>query len=605
MPDRPGLDDDEAVKSLIALWRDGAADLQARQATVKRRILRELSGDVNENTLLRLKNQLGRLAELESVAVTIADDLAQGTAEWINHGGLDKVYAAGGARGATRRLPFSFSTPHRAAVDVLSRDLFDDVLVATRFIEDDAKRWIRNVGREMTGLKLTSGTPAKAQARRFKAEMEAVLGPKMGAITYRDGSRHSFGEYGEMLMRTKTGVAYNVGTLNQGRLAGIEFYELLDGAKCGLTSHHDDQLANGLIVDYATAMAYPLAHPNCRRSTNPRPEVKSGTRLSDVPSVQSPGARADQAAFEAAMRAQSARKAKAGRRARRPRRARGASSPTKGAKPAVRAPEPVLVSRSVGIPAAERVRFATSAAKKRLGPGVDAVGKVHRIRPNTPEIEMQWATGGKAKGGHFTPWTSGPKPRRPSRSILSKKGKTAYSEAYEEYRENLVDWHEATNRPEIRVIKRKGEAEGSHLISLWHEMGHWHDFDFSDGLDADTFIKRAQDLGQYSTLGGANMGAVEREALRGFFDAAEKSKGLREIPGLPYPDDYKTYLLDPREVWARAYSQWMADQVGDPGALRQIADQVANHPGQHWDAEDFAPLGEAIEKVLRAQGVMD
>lgn len=336
MPPRPGLDDDAALEALIRAWVDGASDLQSRLDRVFSRIRAELSADVvNQNTVFRLQEQARRLTELRGTAVAIVDDLANETQDWIRGGGPERVYIAGAAASG---LPFSFTQPHRAAVEVLSKDLYDDVLTATRFVEDDAKRWIREVGRQLAGFKLTGGVPVKTQARRFESEMRQRFEKEgIGKVVYRDGSRHSFGEYAEMQLRTKTGVMYNTGTLNTSRLLGIDVFELLDGAECGLTSHYDPEKANGKLVSGAFALAYPLSHPNCRRSIVPRPDVKSPDDR--FTSVQSPEARADQAAFEKALRAQqSQRQARgASRRSQRPTRT---SRTTRPARPTRTAPKP-------------------------------------------------------------------------------------------------------------------------------------------------------------------------------------------------------------------------------------------------------------------------
>jgi hypothetical protein len=175
-------------------------------------------------------------------------------------------------------------------------------------VDADAKSFVRRVSRQLTGFKLTSGTPAKAQARRLAADLRTEFGRRgIGNVTYANGARHSFGEYAEMLLRTKTGVAYNQGTLNHSRANGIQVFEILDGSECGLTSHYDPEKANGRLVTLEFAQAFPLAHPNCRRAIAPRPDVASVDEPG-VRSVVSDEARKDQTAFEQALKAQTAAK---------------------------------------------------------------------------------------------------------------------------------------------------------------------------------------------------------------------------------------------------------------------------------------------------------
>lgn len=271
MADRAGLDDNEALNALIDLWRDGQEDLDARLADVWRQIRAAKSAGTDEAIVNRLRAQGARLAALGDVSEAILDDLIQGTDDWLQLsagraavGGMSTVYVPGAEVAAQATgLPFAFTMPHRAAVEVLAQDTFNDVLARTRHIERDDKRWIRRVSRRLNGLQLTGGRTAVEQARRLERELASEFRRRgIGAITYADGSRHGFGEYAEMLLRTKSSQAYNQGTINHSRQAGIQFMEILDGADCGLVSHRDPQLANGLIVPMAIASAFPLAHPN-------------------------------------------------------------------------------------------------------------------------------------------------------------------------------------------------------------------------------------------------------------------------------------------------------------------------------------------------------
>jgi len=321
MPHRPGVDDNQTLQALIDVWRKAADSIDQRLAQVFARIRRELAGEViNRNTIQRLRAQADRL---DGLAVQIERQMArltEATTEWAATG-LRDIYAAGaGVTAVATGVPFAFTAPHVAAMEALSADLFGDVLTATRFVTTDAKRFARRVGRELSVVKVGTGVPVKAGARDLASELADGFERRgMGAVVYRDGSRHSFGEYAEMLLRTKTGVAYNSGTTNHARALGIQFYELLDGSMCGLTSHNDPMLANGLIVDADTAASWPLAHPGCRRAINPRPDL-TPDNVGEAVSVQAPESRADQAAFERALAAQ--QQARAGRRERRQRRAR-------------------------------------------------------------------------------------------------------------------------------------------------------------------------------------------------------------------------------------------------------------------------------------------
>lgn len=302
MAHRPGLDDDAALAELLRLWRSGQILLESRQADIVAR-LRELDRDGVDNRLVerRLRLQLTRLRGLENAAVVEMANIRAKTSRWVASGGVAGIYEAG-AIAAVGATGFSWVQPHLAAVALLSQDLFDDVLALTFHVEDSTKLWVRRLSRELTVAKLTGGRTAREVAREFADQVrDDVTLRRVGGVTYRNGAVHGFGEYADMLVRTKTGTVYNLGGLNNGKLAGIEYYEVFDGFSCQWYSHNEGPMANGMIVDYATAFDNPLSHPGCVRSFGARPDVKVGDDLDSVESLVSEDSRADQRAFEASL----------------------------------------------------------------------------------------------------------------------------------------------------------------------------------------------------------------------------------------------------------------------------------------------------------------
>lgn len=303
MPHRPGLDDHAELTRLLSLWANTREDLEGQLLRVLAEVEDLTRRDLNPIRRRRLRILARDLDDLAGVAQDMVDGLAQSTRAWLGQPYLGEIYAAGGAL-----VPgFTFSATHQAAVDVIAQDLMGRALGRTSFVEAEAKRWVRRVSREMVGYQATQGQPAATVSRRFVKRLRAEFTARgIVGVTYRDGSRHSFMEYGEMLIRTQSGKAYNIGTLNAGRQAGIEFYEILDGSQCGLTGHRSTPLANGLIVPMQVALDWPLSHPNCRRSINPRPDIRTPGQA-DVTSVQAPDSRLDQATFERALARQTQR----------------------------------------------------------------------------------------------------------------------------------------------------------------------------------------------------------------------------------------------------------------------------------------------------------
>lgn len=194
--------------------------------------------------------------------------------EWVTTE-LVRPYALGAAAGAVELAESAaavWTLLPQEAISRIATDTLDDLLKATRHVRRTTKTLIRAIAKDQILAKLTQGRTAVDAGRRM-AKLVEERG--IHAIRYADGSRHGLKEYAEMLVRTKTGEAYNLGTLEAQEALGVEFWECFDGADCGLTKHSDSRKALGMIVDKDTALKYPLSHPNCRRSWGARPDVQT------------------------------------------------------------------------------------------------------------------------------------------------------------------------------------------------------------------------------------------------------------------------------------------------------------------------------------------
>ncbi|MFB6782679.1 hypothetical protein ACFCX0_36250 [Streptomyces sp. NPDC056352] len=65
-------------------------------------------------------------------------------------------------------------------------------------------------------------------------------------------------------------MAYNSGTLNRAREAGVQFMQVLDGAGCGWTSHQEPDKAAGTLRTVEDAAAWPIP-PAVRAGIRSRP----------------------------------------------------------------------------------------------------------------------------------------------------------------------------------------------------------------------------------------------------------------------------------------------------------------------------------------------
>lgn len=158
-------------------------------------------------------------------------------------------------------------------------------------------------------------------------------------------------------------------------------------------------------------------------------------------------------------------------------------------------------------------------------------------------------------------------------------------------------------------------AKSTQASVFTHEFGHY--FDHQDFGKARVFSSEEAARG------------VEGAVLEEWWKAVSDSEAIKTLQGLrPRKDnpvlslthvmedgrvidlrvdhDYVRYLLDPREVFARSYAQWIATETGDAGLLKEILEDetFGPYPGQ-WSTEDFAPIAKAFRKVFKAAGLIE
>jgi hypothetical protein len=66
---------------------------------------------------------------------------------------------------------------------------------------------------------------------------------------------------------------------------------------------------------------------------------------------------------------------------------------------------------------------------------------------------------------------------------------------------------------------------------------------------------------------------------------------------------YFKYLANLKEVWARAYSQWVATKAGGR-LLKELKQEMADGFTAQWDDDEFEAIGAAVEALLREKGML-
>lgn len=159
------------------------------------------------------------------------------------------------------------------------------------------------------------------------------------------------------------------------------------------------------------------------------------------------------------------------------------------------------------------------------------------------------------------------------------------------------------------------------LITALHELGHFIDH---KGLGEDT-ARFASGVAWHEggdlkplmeALYNSEAGKMLR-VMQGWkdglpFAVVELENG--DLQGFQVDKTRVAYYLDPREIFARAYAQWIATRSGNIEALRQLArardaqpnvtlriGQAKTYPRQ-WEDTDFAPIAKAFDDYFEALG---
>lgn len=135
-------------------------------------------------------------------------------------------------------------------------------------------------------------------------------------------------------------------------------------------------------------------------------------------------------------------------------------------------------------------------------------------------------------------------------------------------------------------------------FTLVHEVGHYLDHQ-ALGVAPGTFASAAGELCEL--LDSLEMTDAVRELRR---LERQAPIALSDVGGLAVilDDDDFAYLLEPEELFARSYAQYVAVRSGDPTLLRDLlAAQRIVYP-QQWKDRDFEAVAAAFDEVLEALG---
>ncbi len=132
------------------------------------------------------------------------------------------------------------------------------------------------------------------------------------------------------------------------------------------------------------------------------------------------------------------------------------------------------------------------------------------------------------------------------------------------------------------------------MLTIIHELGHWIDH------------KVLQSRTHFASMQGRHAG----DPMHEWWQAVQASESVQKIQGwkLARGSDLKKhqeYLLQPWELWARSYAQFVAEESGQPEAnawLDKIRSGKTGYVAQsQWSAQDFAPIRTAMRRLFAAK----
>ena len=167
-------------------------------------------------------------------------------------------------------------------------------------------------------------------------------------------------------------------------------------------------------------------------------------------------------------------------------------------------------------------------------------------------------------------------------------------------------------KSEVTHIEKNGSTNGQYRpftneittfkeqqipITYTHEIGHWIDYRGFKGIpEAEPPMKGNKVSASYSPL------------FKQFIKIAKNTSKYQEIKNnIWLANSTKKYLLSNHEIFARAYSQYIAVKSNDAEMLAVLKNRQGKwvngkpYPNQ-WDDDDFIPLFDEIENIFKKVG---
>ena len=100
----------------------------------------------------------------------------------------------------------------------------------------------------------------------------------------------------------------------------------------------------------------------------------------------------------------------------------------------------------------------------------------------------------------------------------------------------------------------------------------------------------------------------EERALRSLLKTVDASPEIQQLRNLPLDKNrHRDYLLEKSEIFARAYSQYIAVKSGDKKMLGQVDDVILKSKSEYdrlsqWEPESFIPIQQEMDILFKEMG---
>ena len=174
-----------------------------------------------------------------------------------------------------------FTDAQQATLDKLMTDTYNDMLIATKYMSESAKRFVRVKTSQVMQLQQALRQGNKSLAYSLARQLEAgKLGKDASTqaftgIVDKAGRRWNLKTYSEMVVRTKVQQAHIYGTAQQGHEMGYHLFIISSHNALDACSHWEGKIISvGESIDgYPSyeelAASNEIFHPNCKHHITP------------------------------------------------------------------------------------------------------------------------------------------------------------------------------------------------------------------------------------------------------------------------------------------------------------------------------------------------